>query len=427
MDNYLRLSNAADKDGLVDFVANKTKNNYINLKGINRREVIDCLHKFLCKYGIWDSTDKVIHTKKAHNYVPDPNSFHDISFVVKFYDMACKSKETKERMQEPEVTENLNNFVITQDSHSLVEEVVGNPQQVIVKTLTNPNIDHSKQIDNSQQKIMDALDKSSDKNKSQEQSKSQEQLKLQEQSKSHEQIRNLEQSKEHKKTVLNKLLYDDDGLDDIIEVLDSDEERKKNNSNKNKNKKNHSKENKSKEHKLKESRPNEIKSKEFKRKKVETESDNDNSDIDTDEDDMDSDALDEAISEKNMEEASDFEDGSTDDESPEESDDDISEENFDDVDSDVASESNESDGDDTDESIEVILKGKKPLASKNTRQKKKSKQKVQKNLLRSLFLKKVLSQYKRQYRKKHKKNRLLNLILDEDQTKNKLQIKNKLQ
>ena len=52
MDNLFRLSDKPDANGNVDFIANKTKNNYVNLGGINDPDAIDSFHAFLCKYGV---------------------------------------------------------------------------------------------------------------------------------------------------------------------------------------------------------------------------------------------------------------------------------------------------------------------------------------------------------------------------------------
>lgn len=88
MDQYIALSTEADADGMVDFIANKTKKNYINLGGINNKEAIDCIHAFACQYGIWNRNDKVVHTKKLINYIPDTNQYSDISFIINFYNIA---------------------------------------------------------------------------------------------------------------------------------------------------------------------------------------------------------------------------------------------------------------------------------------------------------------------------------------------------
>jgi hypothetical protein len=88
MSNLLELSIEPDSNGYVDFIANKTNNNYINLGGANNKDTIDCVHTFMCNNGVWNDNDYVIHTKKTINYVPDQRAYHNISFMLNFYNMA---------------------------------------------------------------------------------------------------------------------------------------------------------------------------------------------------------------------------------------------------------------------------------------------------------------------------------------------------
>jgi len=94
MNNLIKLNNTTDNDGNVDFIANRTKNNYINLGGINSKRIIDCVHAFLCHYGIWDENDTVVSTKKPLNFTPDPK-YYNISFVLAFYNAACMCREAR--------------------------------------------------------------------------------------------------------------------------------------------------------------------------------------------------------------------------------------------------------------------------------------------------------------------------------------------
>lgn len=117
MENYIRLSDVVDQDNNVDFIANKTKSNYINLRGINPKDTIDCVHRFLCRFGVWDISDNVTKSRRPINFIPDPKLYHDISFVLNFYNAACISKETRDREKQE--------------------------SQTIVKQLANPNINHN--------------------------------------------------------------------------------------------------------------------------------------------------------------------------------------------------------------------------------------------------------------------------------------------
>ena len=95
MDELMNLSNMPDDDGNVDIIANRTKNNYVNLQGANSGDVIDCVYHFLCKHNVWDIKDNVVHTKKPTNYIPDPRLYRDISFVLTFYNLVSASKDEK--------------------------------------------------------------------------------------------------------------------------------------------------------------------------------------------------------------------------------------------------------------------------------------------------------------------------------------------
>lgn len=95
MDNFVELSHYKDLDGNVDFLINKTKNNYINFGGINNDDAIECVHSFLCKHGIWEETDQIVYNKKLSTLVPDAKKYHNISFVITFYNASSKTNENK--------------------------------------------------------------------------------------------------------------------------------------------------------------------------------------------------------------------------------------------------------------------------------------------------------------------------------------------
>ncbi|MEM0353961.1 MAG: hypothetical protein QXW79_00130 [Thermoplasmata archaeon] len=128
-DHYLMLSEHPDDNGRVDILVNKTKYNYLNLGGINSEEVIDSLHAFLCKYNIWQPTDNVVHVKSPLHFIPKDSTYHNISFVLIFYKMACKSREHKEKVA---------------SSNAILENKQTDEKsiQLNVQHLTNQNINH---------------------------------------------------------------------------------------------------------------------------------------------------------------------------------------------------------------------------------------------------------------------------------------------
>jgi hypothetical protein len=97
MSNYVKLDTDPYPDGTVDFIVNKTKKNYINLGGANTKETIDCVCTFMCDNELWDDDDCVIHTKKPISYVPDPSAYHDISPVLRFYNMGRLAIEARNK------------------------------------------------------------------------------------------------------------------------------------------------------------------------------------------------------------------------------------------------------------------------------------------------------------------------------------------
>ena len=101
MTNYEKLSTIKDNDGCVDFMANSSKGNYINLGGINNIDTIKCIRDFLVTYKVWCITDIIVNVKKPINFVPV--NYHNISFVLHFYELARKNKEKKNREKHTEI------------------------------------------------------------------------------------------------------------------------------------------------------------------------------------------------------------------------------------------------------------------------------------------------------------------------------------
>lgn len=78
-----------DYTGDVDFIVNQTKNNYLNLRGLNSDDVIKNLHTFLVKFHVWEATDTVNKAKRDIKF--QPSNYHNISFILNFYKIYCKS------------------------------------------------------------------------------------------------------------------------------------------------------------------------------------------------------------------------------------------------------------------------------------------------------------------------------------------------
>lgn len=87
----MKLCKECDCENYVDFIANKTKLNYVNLRGVNQKENIDSVCNFLFNYGAWCPADTIVCTRKKINYVP--RYYHNISFVLFFYEEISKRQE----------------------------------------------------------------------------------------------------------------------------------------------------------------------------------------------------------------------------------------------------------------------------------------------------------------------------------------------
>lgn len=145
MNNLLKLNTETDPNGNVDFIANKTKKNYVNLGGINDKDVVDCVHAFLCSQDVWSETDTVVLTTKALNYTP--REYHNISFILKFYNKARIAKDLQHKQAKAQsVVQPTQEHVIPEpitvsvpsNANCNIEPAV----PIIVKPLTNPNIKH---------------------------------------------------------------------------------------------------------------------------------------------------------------------------------------------------------------------------------------------------------------------------------------------
>src|SRR5579872_2724329 len=141
MITYFQLSTTIDPDGQVDFIANTTKGNYVNLRGINTIEVQNSVTEFLVNtVKAWNKDDKLVRVKKPLAY--KPKNVHDISFVLNIYNMGYKSQEFKrERAKQepfPSKIETKNEL----DAKN-IQSINQNLQAIHVQQLANKNIDHS--------------------------------------------------------------------------------------------------------------------------------------------------------------------------------------------------------------------------------------------------------------------------------------------
>ena len=126
MSRYLKLNSGAGPNNSATFIVNKSRRNYINLKSLNSDDVTDSVHKFMNENQVWNDKDTVMRTVRPINFCPSSTSqYHDISFMLKFYNDAVKVSEEPDCPFEEEA-----------------QVVAPHPKQIIVKQLSNPNIPH---------------------------------------------------------------------------------------------------------------------------------------------------------------------------------------------------------------------------------------------------------------------------------------------
>lgn len=99
MTNLLQLSTETDDNGYVHYIANRTKKNYINLGGINSIECIHCVHQYLCNSRVWNESDIVVFTLQSQTYIP--KDYHDISFVLNYYNRSRIAQEQASQVIKP--------------------------------------------------------------------------------------------------------------------------------------------------------------------------------------------------------------------------------------------------------------------------------------------------------------------------------------
>lgn len=75
-------------DDYRTFIVNKTKSNYINLGKLVSGTMANNIHLFLCKCNVWASDDYVISAQRQGDFAPEYSGYHDISFVMIFYNAA---------------------------------------------------------------------------------------------------------------------------------------------------------------------------------------------------------------------------------------------------------------------------------------------------------------------------------------------------
>ncbi|AVL95050.1 hypothetical protein ma664 [Moumouvirus australiensis] len=175
----IRLNDKPDISGTVHFLTNLKHKHFVKFGGLQSNDSIDSFHKFMCEYGVWDPTDKIVKSKKQANYLPGPE-YDNISVVLKFYNLGVIAYEDKMKMRireqiereqreheykerrEIEQKEPLNSSIPNSQRESFenlhtadsslqksgivlnIKGRVNNPddKQIPVLQLTNPNITH---------------------------------------------------------------------------------------------------------------------------------------------------------------------------------------------------------------------------------------------------------------------------------------------
>jgi N-acylethanolamine-hydrolysing acid amidase len=97
MGKLIKLSTEPDENGNILLIGNKTKKNYLNLRGMQTYDAACCVCEFMCKSGIWSENDHIVQTAKPKDYVVNGTEYQDISYCLKFYEAKIKEDERKEK------------------------------------------------------------------------------------------------------------------------------------------------------------------------------------------------------------------------------------------------------------------------------------------------------------------------------------------
>lgn len=93
MIHYIQRSQNITSDDKSNIVINRTKNNYVRLRGLNTTEFHNSFRNFMVSYKVWSIFDNIeIIQCNIDNRL---DTLYDISFILEFYDMAYKAANRK--------------------------------------------------------------------------------------------------------------------------------------------------------------------------------------------------------------------------------------------------------------------------------------------------------------------------------------------
>lgn len=89
MDDYVPLCSLPTENGLVDYIINSTKKQFVNLGGANSTQAIVCVYRFLCRTDKWNINDRMAHRMLHVDNIQKSNEYEDISYMLESY---CSAK-----------------------------------------------------------------------------------------------------------------------------------------------------------------------------------------------------------------------------------------------------------------------------------------------------------------------------------------------
>lgn len=147
---YYAITSEPNAEGYLNIIVNKTKRNYIRTSGNISADAVDSLHRFMIQYGVWHSDDEVFKSYKLESDRINPQIYHDITFILRFYDCAYRSyifkeqrKKQAERKIKPRTTVSTPDHFAPEQTTPLMPPP--RTTNTIYQSMTNPNIRH--QID----------------------------------------------------------------------------------------------------------------------------------------------------------------------------------------------------------------------------------------------------------------------------------------
>lgn len=86
----------------IHIIVNKNNNQYIRFSCLQENCVINSVHAFIIKYGIWKTSDTIVLIEKDINF-NTTDKYSDVSFILNFYQLAINGIHNIHNMHNPTI------------------------------------------------------------------------------------------------------------------------------------------------------------------------------------------------------------------------------------------------------------------------------------------------------------------------------------